>query len=46
MDIIFVNGNNPFKFQDDTMKGTYGKGVTDRRTDGRREVFLELLGRS
>ena len=37
MDVTFVNGNNSWKFHD---------RQTDRRTDGRKEVFLELLGRS
>ena len=36
MDITFVNGNNSWKFHDDTMTGTlWKKGVTDGRTDGR-----------
>ena len=41
MDIVSVNGNNSWKFQDDTMTGTLSKrcdrrtdGQTDRRTDG------------
>ena len=38
MNITFVNGNNSWKFHDDPMTGTL--------TDGRTEVFLELLGRS
>ena len=36
MDNNFVNGNNSWKFQDDTMTGTLWKrcdGRTDRRTD-------------
>ena len=44
MDIIFVNGEHSWKFQDDMMRGTCEKGVTDRRMDGwTAEVFLELL---
>ena len=59
MDITFVNGNNSWKFHDDTtLNKIYlilwqehsEKRVTDRqtegRTDGQKEVFLELLGRS
>ena len=34
MDITFDDGNNSWKFHDDTMMGTWWKGVTDRRTDG------------
>ena len=37
MDVIFVIGNNSWKFHDDTMMGTWWKrcdGRTDRRTDG------------
>ena len=45
MDITFVNGNNSWKIHDDTMTGTLWKRC-HRRTDGRTEVFLELLGRS
>ena len=53
MDIIFVIGNNSWKFHDDAMVGIWSKGCdrqTDRRTDGqtdrRTEPFIELLGRS
>ena len=50
MDITFVNGNNSWKFCDDTIQQHGEKGVTDGQTDGRTdtqtEVFLELLGRS
>ena len=45
MDITFVNGNNSWKFCDDTMTATWWKRCK-RRTDRRTEVFLELLGRS
>ena len=44
MDITFVNGNNSWKFQDYRMTGTLSKKVW--RTDGRKEVFFELLGHS
>ena len=49
MEIAIVNGNNFWKFHDDTMSGTLWKKVlqtdrqTDGQTDGRTEVFLELL---
>ena len=53
MFITFVNGNDSWKFHDNTMKRTLWKrcdrrtnGQTDGRTDGLRELFLELLGRS
>ena len=50
VDITFVNGNNSWKCHDDTMTRTKWKGVADRqmdeRTDGQKEVFLELLGGS
>ena len=45
MDITFVNGNNSWKFRDDTMRVTLWKKCQismDRQT----EVFLELLGHS
>ena len=53
MNITSVNGNNAWKFQDYTMRGTLSKrcdgrtdGRTDRQRDRRKYVFLELLGRS
>ena len=48
MNITYVNGNNSWKFHDDTMTGTLWKKVwqADRRVDRQKEVFLELLGRS
>ena len=46
MNIPFVNGNNSWKFNDDLIKGTLWNGVTNWQTDGRTEVFLELIGRS
>ena len=45
MDITSANGNYTWKFHDDTMTGTLWKGG-HRRTDGRTELFLKLLGRS
>ena len=49
IDATSINGNISRKFQDDTMRGTLSKRC-DRRTDGqtdrRKEVLLELLGRS
>ena len=37
MDVTFVIGNNSWKFDDDTMMGTWSKscqkGVTDRQTE-------------
>ena len=45
MDITSANGNYTWKFHDDTMRGTLWKGG-HRRTDGRTELFLKLLGRS
>ena len=41
----FVCGKNSWKFHDDTMSGSLWKWC-DRQRDRRREVFLELLGRS
>ena len=46
MGIVSVDVNNSWKFQDDTMTGALSKSVTDGRTDGQKEVFLELLDRS
>ena len=43
MDITFLHGKNFWKFHDDTMTGIVKKM---QQTDGRTEVFLELLGRS
>ena len=49
MGITFVNGNNPWKIQEDTMTETKWK-MCDRQTggqtDGKKEVFLKLHGRS
>ena len=49
MDITFVIGNNSWKFHNDAMTGILSKRC-DRQplgqTDGQKEVFLELLGRS
>ena len=45
VDIAFVIGNHSWKLSDDTMMGIYLKRC-DRPTDGRKEVFLELLDRS
>ena len=36
MDITSVNGDYSWKFQDDTMTGTFQKGVTDGQTDGQK----------
>ena len=42
MDIVSVNGNNSWKFQDYTMTGTLSKSVADgqtnRQTDGQTEI--------
>ena len=42
MDIVSVNGNNSWKFQDDAMTGTLSKSVADgqtnRQTDGQTEI--------
>ena len=43
MDIKSANGNNSWKFQDDTMRGTLSKRC-EGWMDGQKEVFLELLG--
>ena len=39
MDIMSVNGNNSWKFQDDTMTGTLSKRC-DRRTDRQTEISV------
>ena len=39
MDIVSVNGNNSWKFQDDTMTGTLSKRC-DRRTDRQTEISV------
>ena len=41
MDIASVNGNNPWKFHDDTMRGTLWKSC-DGRTDGRTDRQTEI----
>ena len=47
MDITFVNGYYVWIFHEDTMRATFEKGVTDRRTDRQTErPFMKLLGRS
>ena len=47
MDITSVDGNNFWKFHDDTDRNIVKKvSQTDRQTDGRTEPFIELLGRS
>ena len=49
MVITIGDGNNSLEFHDATMTGTLWKRCnrqTDRRTDGRGEAFLELVGRS
>ena len=46
MDITSVNGNNAWKFQNDTMTSTLSKrcdGRTDRRTDGQTEWIYSVL---
>ena len=50
MDIIFVNGNNSWKFHYDdrsiVKEVSQMDGRTEGQMDGRTEVFLELLGPS
>ena len=47
MDITSVNGNNSWYDDRNIVKNVWGTdGRRDRKTDRRKEVFLELLGRS
>ena len=45
MDVTFINGNNSWKFHDDTMIGKLWKRW-HRRTNRRKGPFIELLGPS
>ena len=49
MDITFAHGNDSWKFHDNTMTGTWWKRCdkqTDRLMDGRKGLFVQLLGHS
>ena len=47
MDITFVNGYYSWNLHEDTMRATFEKGVTNRRTDRQTErSFMKLHGRS